>query len=109
MPGTSGQTFGALPGLQLRAWVLFAGATGAVVKQSGVSSVTRSSPGAYAVNLASAMPDTNIIGDLQSSQPVVNGSPIFMTYSATVSVVTVSTYVGVTATDFPMVYLAVYG
>lgn len=50
---------GKLPGLTLKAWAYFSGATGAISKANGVTSVTRNSVGNYTVNLTAAMSSTN--------------------------------------------------
>lgn len=50
---------GAQVGTLCRAWVQFAGATGAVAASFNVSSITRSGTGNFIINFAKAMPDSN--------------------------------------------------
>jgi len=50
---------GAAPHYSCRAWVNLNGANGAIRASGNVSSVTRLGAGIYAVNFATAMPDTN--------------------------------------------------
>lgn len=55
---TGAQT-GSAPIYGCRAWVNFTGATGSIGAGGNVSSVTRTTTGAYTVNLTTALPDTN--------------------------------------------------
>lgn len=42
-------------------WVVFTGTTGAITKRNGVASVVRNLPGNYTVTLATALPDTSYL------------------------------------------------
>ncbi|MGM9480303.1 hypothetical protein ACS5PN_03825 [Roseateles sp. NT4] len=103
---------GGIPfGLNVRAWVLFRGGTGAIVKAAGVSSVVRNSAGNYAINLTSAMVDQDyvtVIVDHAASgasrspfnavtQPVSTSQLNLFTYNATV------------LTDSSLVWLGIAG
>lgn len=54
VPGASGL----YPDFGVRAWVTFAGGSGAISGSGNVSSVTRFAAGSYTVNFTTAMPDT---------------------------------------------------
>jgi len=55
----SGAQTGSAPIYGCRAWVNFAGATGAINASGNVTSVTRNGAGDYTVNFTTAMPDAN--------------------------------------------------
>jgi hypothetical protein len=56
-------------GLTLVAWVLFRGATGAVVASSGISGVSRTAAGTYTVTFTSARPNTDYLPVVTLDQP----------------------------------------
>jgi hypothetical protein len=65
-----------------KAWVNFAGASGAINGSFNVSSVTRSNTGRYTINFTTAMPNTNYVATIAqqySSTAVMGQMQIFTT------------------------------
>jgi hypothetical protein len=67
-----------------RAWVKFAGATGAIVagESFNVSSVTRNAVGDYTVNFASQMPYAGYVMTGTASDAAVSDAPVVCSGSA---------------------------
>lgn len=73
MPVSQGNFSAGPVGLSLVAWVMFRGATGAVVASSGISSVARASAGTYTVTFTTVRPNTDyltiVTGEAQTVFP----------------------------------------
>ncbi|MBN8506129.1 MAG: hypothetical protein J0L58_16820 [Burkholderiales bacterium] len=107
--GVSGITgAGSLPGLSVRAWVLFDGATGTIRKQFNVAGVVRNSAGNHTITLSAAMPDVRAVAQLQpqfgSAGAVTVGASIGSTTTATVLA-----SLGGTPTDPTLYFVALHG
>ncbi|MDN3921506.1 hypothetical protein [Roseateles violae] len=102
---------GQVPGLALLGWALFKGATGALVKGSGIT-VARTAAGTYTLTMAQAMPSTDVIVTTAMQASADNAAaPNFKSTisSATTIALTTSNASGGALTDHPTYYVAVYG
>lgn len=118
MPGSNALTGGGdVPGLELKAWALFNGVSGALIKGSNVSGVVRTAGGTYQVTMQSAMPSTNAVvkclpdkSGAGSFLPVHVYGTVISTSQVNVSAISHNTSTnGTAAFDPPMVYVGVYG
>lgn len=107
--GVSQGNFAAGPaGLQLVAWALVNGATGAMVKGSGFASTSRGSVGSYTLTFTAARANTNYF--VESS---VNGSPTYPGWTFGAGAKAVGSFPffttdGSTFADPPHFHVAVY-
>lgn len=102
-PGIAGVQ---MPGLTLKAWALFDGATGTIRKSSGFTSLTRTAAGTYTLVFSSAAATATYI--VKGEKSVSNGE--FSTYGNTTAGFNVSAQIanGGAITEFPSNYIAVY-
>lgn len=91
-----------------RAWVNFAGSTGAIAASFNVSSVTRNSTGIYTVNFTNAMPDTNFAGFYTNGQNAVSNNIGNTLYGQTVSSVTCAHWESNANSDVALNYVAIF-
>lgn len=112
--GRWGSHAGAAPIYGARAWVNFAGTTGAIRASGNVSSVTRNGTGDYTVNLGTAMPDTSfaVVGGGRITAPGYSSVQTDAATAITASAFRVSTVAqsggSPTAVDCDVVSLAIF-
>lgn len=100
---------GGVPGLRLLAWVLFNGATGAIVSQFNVSGVSRAAVGDYTITFANAMANTQYVVRAEfTSQATANNMALYSPNQTAATTRVISIQSGA-ATDVPGIYVAVYG
>ncbi len=106
---SSSSAAGYVPGLQLKAWVLFDGTTGTVKASSGASAA-RGSTGAYSITLTPNMPNTDYLVDVKINHP--NSGPFqnqsWVAYAKAVGSFGLNTYATATGTDYGLIWVGVF-
>ncbi len=106
---SSSSAAGYLPGLQLKAWVLFDGATGTVKASSGASAA-KSSTGAYSITLTPNLASADYFVDVKLNHP--NSGPFqnqsWVAYAKAVGGFGLGTYATATATDYGTIWVGVF-
>jgi len=96
------------PGLKVKAWAVFSGTTGVIVKGSGISSIVRNSVGKYTVTFSSAGISENVFaeGFANAGAPATPSALLFYGLSTTTASILV--YISGALTDTTQVYVAFY-
>lgn len=99
---------GGVPGLSLRAWVLFNGTNGAIISQSNVSGVVRNGVGDYTVTFANALASAQYVTKTETTSTAPNTNNWASVNNALAGSLKVATYLSGSNSDAQACYVAVY-